>query len=386
MSRQNKPPRLPFSKAAHAAPTDFQTEREVSRRAAAYELDRRAYFKSEDWRVAIYAFDLLMEKTRGKLRHDGITPEWIHSARPTELLDSLTRAGFIDRAKVERQYGSYEIAICGQLLHDLGENEGVTPQSLADYLLMRINRDPDDRYSSQRRMMDTMMIKTIVHDFHLLTHEKGGEQSFDEYLHNILQSGYAFFIKLADRADNLATFIGLHRPEWSTNDNYPTKTKENNAYFERIRKYYSHTAYTFSTNDLVGDACQRHPLLAKAFDGMDAALGFLFVINRAYTGYHPMHPHNAPDSSKRLSGAHLVVNVSPYIERAVNAYQHVHHGTNPLEIISGRIREEVERFPVLDFKYQTTPRDRGISPPSTYHQLMKVFERGIDRTAAAFTI
>ena len=376
MNHQDKPTRL-FSKAAHAAPSDFQTEREVSRRAIAYEINRRTYFQKEGWRLAGYALDLLLEKTRGKYRIDGVTPEWIHSARPTELLESLTQSGFLDRAKVEAHYGSYEIGICAQLLHDLGENEGVTPEFLHDYFQQRIANDSDPKYHSVDRLKDRMRIPPIMNDFRLLTHEKGGERSFDEYLHDILQSGYGFLTKLGDRADNLATFIGLNRPDWSKEKNYPQDSRENRHYFERIRKYYSHTAYTFSTNDLVGEACLKHPLLAKAFDAMDSVLGFQFVLNRAYVGYHPMNPENAPDKSKRLSGSHLVVNISPYFEKAVKAYHHTHHGVNPLEIILGRIREEADRFPVLDFKYQAVPRDRGLSAPSAYNQIIKMFDRGV---------
>lgn len=383
MNHHDQPPRLLFQKAAIQHPSDFQTEKEVGRRAALYEMDRRAYFQSEGWHLAEYALDLLIEKTRGKYRDDGVTPEWIHSAGPTELLPSLTEAGFLDRRKVEAAYGSYEIAVCGQLLHDLGENEGVTPESLEDYFRERIKKDPDAAYAPLDRLRDELKIAPIVRDFVLLTHAKNGEIAFDDYLYRILESGYGFLIKLGDRADNLSTLIGLKRPDWKNEKNYPQETPETHAYFERIRRYYSHTAYTFSTNDLVGEACHRHPQLAAAYDAMDHALGFLFVMNRAYIGYHPMNAQNAPDKSKRLSGTHLVVNLSQYFEKGVKAYHATHHGVNPLEKIMGRIHDEVDQFPVLDFKYQTTPRDRGITPPSAYFQVMNMFQRG---AAAAFSL
>jgi hypothetical protein len=252
--------------------SDFATEGEIARRSAAYEQNRRAYFRSEDWRMAGYALDLLLETTKGKLRDDGFTPEWIHSARPTELLNSLTKSGFMNRHEVERKYGSYEILICDWLLHDLGENENITADFLRNYFWTRIIEDSDKTYGNRQREKDLAKIEPIVHDFELLTHGKKGGKAFNTYLIDIMESGYAFLAKLGDRCDNLATLINLNRPNWAIMEDTPEDRATISKYFEKIRRYYSHTGFTFSTHDLVGQACELHPSLKRAFDAMDAVM------------------------------------------------------------------------------------------------------------------
>lgn len=367
-------PHTPFMKASQPDSFDFLSETEVSRRAGAYEQNRRAYFKKEGWYLANYALDLLLEKTAGKFRNDGVTPEWIHSARPTELLDSMTRSGLLNRQEIEAKYGSYEIAICAQLLHDLGENEQITPTYLRNYLYSRINTEHDGGYSHLEHIHDGKNIEKIVRDFELLTYVKNDETGFDDYLHRMMESGYAFFCKLGDRADNLATLIGVKRPHWPSMTDSKQDLQSTQQYFESIGRYYRHTSDVFSTNDIIGQACREHPAFAKAYDAMDAVLGFLFRMNRAYYGYHPNNTHNRPGSSKRMSGFNLQVDVSQYIEKAYKAYEHTHHGVNPVEIIMSRIKAESSEFPVLNFKMQTEARDRGLSPPSTLTQVSNMFK------------
>ena len=206
-----------------------------------------------------------------------------------------------------------------------------------------------------------------------MTDGKHGEKSFNAYLLDMLSSGYAFLTKLGDRNDNLATLIGLHRPSWDGISSGKDPLAQTNSYFARIRRYYSHTAQTFSTHDLVGQACENHPLLADAFDALDGAMDVLFRLNRAYVGYHPYHPENAADRSKRLDASRLVVDISYSFDRARKAYRHVHAGVNPIEIIMGRIKDEAAEVPELHFHLQTQPRNRSLSKPTPLDQVMNMF-------------
>lgn len=371
MNRSIFPPLDFDSSAAGNRPSDFATEETLGQRAQAYEANRRMYFQQQDWRLASYALDLLLEETAGKFRDDGVTPEWIHSARPTEWLESLIAANLIDRDSVEKKYGSLEIAICDWLLHDLGENEGVTADFLKNYFIDRIKEDEDPSYAPAQRQRDMKKIPSIVRDFKLLTNGKNGAVPFNIYLDNLSQSGYAFLVKLGDRLDNLATFIGLKRPCWHEMSHNSTADRAHAMkYFARITRYNQHTYENFALDDLCGKASNKHPLLSQAYLGMDCVMGFLFRINAAYVSYHPFNPKNAPHENKRVVLDKLVLDVSKYWQGASRTSAGLHHGANPMEMLLGRVKQEVisENIPGLAFKLQLEPHDRHLNrkPPQLF--------------------
>lgn len=359
---------------------DFGSEAEVARRGRAYEMNRRDYFRSQGWKFAIYALDLLLETTKGKMRNDGVTPEWIHSARPTEWPESLIKAGLLDRALIERHYGSLEIAVVDWLLHDLGENEGITPHYLMEYFQQRLQRDADAHYTQAQYKDDKKIIDAVIRDFKLLTNGKNGEIPFNVYLWNISESGYAFLVKLGDRLDNMATFVGLQRPDWDKTDlSFGGDKVQAEKYFNRINRYNQHTYENFAVHDLVGMACQAHPHFAKAYHGMDCVMGFLFRINYVYTSYHPFNPKNDAHENKRVVLDRLVVDVSKYWDTAVKAAAGMHHGTNPMEILWNRIGEEAKtaNLPGLAFRLQTEPHDRRVkAAPYLYEQISNLLRLG----------
>ena len=365
-----------FRRAADLQFAEFLSEQDIGRNAYAYEQNRRAYFKSEGWRVAGYALDLLIEKTRGKLRDDGVTPEWIHSARTTELLDSLTRGGFLNRKEVEARYGSFEICICDQLLHDLGENESITPHFLKNYFHYRIVNEKDPTYTGAQRGIDLFKIPLIQEDFSLLTYDPA--EAFNYYLLRMLRSGYAFLTKLGDRNDNLATMPGLKCPDWNEIDmSSPRDVERARRYFERIEKYERGTTANFSTNDLIGQARVHHPLLSKAFEGLDHSMGFLCVMIRAYAAYHPFHPYNIPGKGKWNDAKHVSVDQTRYYRLTGDVHKFMHPGARPPEMILARLHKEAEQNGLsgLKFDIQTPPVRKDVRYPSMFEQVFKSLGR-----------
>lgn len=364
----------------HALP--FTTEASVARNINLYEMNRRHYFRSQGWYLAEYALDLLLEKTAGKFRNSGNTPEWIHSARPTEWPQSLITADRLDRKTVEKTHGSLEIAIVGWLLHDLGENEGVTPDFLRDYFERRIREDLKAFGKSHERQKELKKIDPITRDFILLTNGKDGEVPFNIYLENLRQSAYAFFIKLGDRLDNMATLIGMNRPDWSLIDlKDESDQKQAERYFARIQRYNWHTYENFALHDLTGMACQEYPALSKAYHGMDCVMGYQFRLNAAYTSYHPHNPKNAPNQTKRLVPGALVLDVSKYWLTAAESSVGCFMGTNPMEIPWQRIVDEGKTVKGLPFKinYVRIPRE---AEPTIMGRITGMLSRGRGGTPA----
>ncbi len=247
-------------------------------------------------------------KNAGALRKD-LSCAALHEIRQAVVGLGIIRSGLITN-EAEEEYGSAETLVCTSLVHDLGEDYGLTLDALFEYLLS------DDQ-------VDEDLAERVCSNLELITYKRDGKHIYinndqNLYLNALMQDPYALIAKYIDRNDNLATMLG--------------------AFSREKQLEYLNLSFTlFSLRSTDKQAKSTFQQMAEVFSSLDGMMGALYRLGLFHWMYHP--EQNKPEiSSKRLEmDTAYPVDFQGAVVRGLSAYGQVERGFNPLFIAVDRI-------------------------------------------------
>jgi hypothetical protein len=272
----------------------------------------RSRLSAHNFNTAKQCLDILLQhKEQGqKLRKDN-TFSVLHEVR-----QALAAVSFIENGLVSDQadrYGPTEILVCTTIIHDLGEDFGITGERLKETLAgcNDINAEITDKLACNLEMITYRRNGENVH----------GSNDQNLYIDDLLENPYALLGKFLDRNDNLATLIGA----FSLGKHYD---------------YMDRTEALFSLRNTAGQAKLKFPELSRAFSCADAMMGTLFKLNRFYCIYRP--DQNIKTSKRLQQKTAMPVDFAGFLDDAEIGYSFVPPGFHPVEILAGRIAHDLD--------------------------------------------
>lgn len=119
----------------------LQKKREIVGRYYKSQLDQiRGFLRSENFTVAEALIDFLVQEKKGIFRKNDYTPEYGHQIdQLLPLVKSLYMGDLKDlRSEIEAKYGSVEKWIIAVIVHDMGEDDGMFPETLEAEIRKRL--------------------------------------------------------------------------------------------------------------------------------------------------------------------------------------------------------------------------------------------------------
>lgn len=196
----------------------------------------REYIVEYDYELCHEALEILLKNRKGQFRDDGETPLALHQLTQFIWVISLIESGL----PIEKP----EFALALALLHDEGEDSGLTPDVLLENLCSKLNQDRYDQESVQDFCMSFDRISKKFGDKRAgRKGEKRHESEWQYYL-DISLDTEAALVKLTDNCQNLMTLVGAKK-------------------FEKLKQYLvdRHTIL----NDFVTMCCRQNASQARTY-------------------------------------------------------------------------------------------------------------------------
>lgn len=204
--------------------------------------DMRNWLRAKNYNQAEALLDFMLSKKEGLVRKDGNTPSSLHELTQAVWFISCIEDGL----EVDNPEGVMSIIFS----HDLGEDFGVLPEELSDYLRF------------EKGFMNTPELQEFLEDFDVISKRFGKDggpryKNDYEYYLAIQQRRDASVAKMIDRAHNIMTLIGV---------------KENEGHEDKIRmiEYVAKTLQLQS--DFVRNVCKTFPSQAEIYRTLEAVI------------------------------------------------------------------------------------------------------------------
>ena len=363
--------------------------------------DIKKFFEDNQYYLSAICLDLLMDYKKNKKLKDGITPAFIHELRPI-----MNARVYLESGLIPWRYGEFGRAgmlFAAVLIHDLGEDFGLTKKDLKEKLNHKINEIQHLTYPDKKRLREAVdkaanimeymtferkytpekareiftekfgplsdfseeafknfILKELFEDESdrssaTITTDKKGKYvvsryggDWNRYITAMMQNPWAIMAKFFDRCEGLSTRVGVDAFDEMDN-----------------RDYLQDTRALFMHRNTKRDCQSRYPALARAFECIDATMGILhhsLDIYHIYTkpseiGKRTFDPQNARPAdfskyrfSQRVNG--LLPSGLDFISVMMSRiYAVVEHQTPPL-CETSTAKERLEELSRHQFAYQ----------------------------------
>ena len=232
----------------------FETEEDVIKNFDILVSELYDWLKIKNYKLARSVMDLTLEKNNKKTRDDCKTPKALH-----ELIQATWFISTIENGIFVRDP---ELILGLIFAHDLGEDFGVTPKMLTDYLKEN-GIEPSKRMDLLSKGFDAIS-KYFGKDGKVEYHSgKGKYKGEGDYQNGVSEDFYASVAKMFDRAHNLMTLVGVR------------KTKRMHEEIAKTARY-----YVKNRIDQLGLNFRPH---RKMYETMRAMLERQLEVSRYYT-------------------------------------------------------------------------------------------------------